>query len=226
MIRTFTWAARLPWVYRQTLGILLILAVAFTLAMGCYALYAVVTGAFPAEHRPVPMYEVLSFVLAIAAIGIAAFGVGAYKLLAASIHAKVKAETDKSLWLAVVIQTVDSGFLYWNLYEMSAGQPLPVRRRFLAQAIHETHKAHDYIRANLSVKDLPVLRQSIMVRNNWAYFIYEKDRELDKASPDEKAIALACVEYLEQYKTDFPEMTPNIIDTIEKVAGHFRPATS
>ena len=194
--------------------------------MGCYALYGLTLSEIPSDQREAPFKDVLLTVLAIAAIGIAAFGVGAYKLLSASIESKVKAETDKSLWLAVVVQTVDSGFLYWSLYEMSAGKPLPVRRHFLAWAIYETRRAHDYIRAHLSVKDHLVLKQFIMVRNNWAYFIYEKDRELDKASPDERAIVLACLKDLEQYKTDFPDMTPNIIDTIEKVAGHFRPTTS
>ena len=226
VVKFHKWKSGLGWVWKQLIQVVVPIAIAFGIAMGCYALYSLVMGEFPADQHETPFTDVLLTVLAIAGIGIAAFGAGAYKLLSASIESKVRAETDKSLWLSIVVQTVDSGFLYWSLYQLSVGKPLPVRRHFLAWAIYETRKAQGYIRAHLSLNDPSVLRQSIMVRNNWAYFIYEKDRELDKASPDERAIALDCVEYLERYKTDFPELTPNIIDTIEKVAGHFRPATS
>ena len=225
-VKFHKWKSGLGWAWKQLIQVVAPLAIAFGIAMGCYALYSLVMGAFPADQREAPFTDVLLTVLAIAGIGIAAFGAGAYKLLSVSIEAKVKTDTDKSRWLSIVVQAVDSGFLYWDLYKMSAGKPLPVRRHFLAQAIYQTSLAHGYVRAHLSLNDHSVLEQSIIIKNNWAYFIYEKDRELSKVGPDERAIALDCVEYLERYKTDFPEITLDIIDTIEKVAGHFRPATS
>ena len=226
MNRPFTWAARLPWVYRQTLGILLILAVAFTLAMGCYALYAVVTGAFPAEHRPIPMYEVLSFVLAIAAIGIAAFGWGVYRILSASIEATVQKGTERSLWLARVKQTVDTGWLYWHLYQMSNGKPIPTRRFYLLQAIQETKQAFEWIHNHLDENERPVENMLVVVRNNWAYYIYEHDLAISKVGPADKAVALECVAYLEQRVSIFPDLSDEISDTIIKVAARFRTTTS
>ena len=70
--------------------------------MSCYLLYGLVKGEVPAGQGEVPFKDVLLTVLAIAGIGIAAFGVGAYALLSKKIEANVQSKTDRGLWLARV----------------------------------------------------------------------------------------------------------------------------
>ena len=216
----------LSWAWKLLIQVVAPLAIAFGIAMGCYALYGLVMDEFPADQREVPFNDVLITVLAIAGIGIAAFGAGAYRLLSASIEAKVRAETDKSLWLSRVKQAVDSGWLYWHLYQMSNGKPLPTRRFYLLQAMRENRYAIEWIHSHLDENERPVEILLVLARNNWAYYIYELDLAIEKASQADKAIALECVAYLEQRMSKFPDLADEISDTIVKVAGRFRSATS
>ena len=217
--------SKIGWFWRQAIGLMLLLGVAFIIAMACYAAYAGVTGAFPVEQREPPFYEILSLVLALAAIGITAFGVGAYRLLSATIERKVNERAEVNLKLANSIQRIDTGWLYWHLYQLSDRKRLDDRRIYLEQAITETIHAFKLLSGLPSSALAANEKLLIMSRNNWAYFIYEKDLLVGVSDAD-KRIALECLEYIESRISQAPEFSEELTDTIEKVAGRFRPATS
>lgn len=225
-VKFHKWKSGLSWAWKLLIQVVAPLAIAFGIAMGCYALYNLVMGEFPADQREVPFTDVLLTVLAIAGIGIAAFGWGIYRILSAEIGATVHKNTEKSLWQARVQQTVDLGWLYWHLYQMSNGKPLPVRRFYLIQAIEETKGAFEWLYDHLDENERSVEMMLVVARNNWAYYIYEMDLAIEKVSQADKAIALECITYLEQRMSKFPDLSDNISDTITKVASRFRPATS
>ena len=218
--------SKVGWFWRQAIGLTLLLGVAFIIAMACYAAYAGVTGAFPVEQREPPFYEILSLVLALAAIGITAFGVGAYRLLSAAIERKVNERVEIARVKALVVQAIDDGWLYWNLYLLSEGKPQPARSQLLESAIIETQKGYDFIHQHLDTKEHEVRKFLAIIKNNWAFYIYEKARLSFKISRSEKALALGFIDDLEKEIALFPDLTTDFIDTIEKVAGRFRPATS
>lgn len=226
VVKFHKWKSGLGWVWKQLIQVVVPIAIAFGIAIGCYALYSLVMGAFPADQRGAPFTDVLLTVLAIAGIGIAAFGWGIYRILSAEIGATVHKNTEKSLWLSRVQQTVDSGYLYWHLYQMSNGKPLPVRRFYLLQAIRENKYAIEWIHNHMDESERPVERMLVSARNNWAYYIYELDLSIEKVGQADKAIALECVAYLEGRMSKFPDLADEISDTIMKVAGRFRPTTS
>ena len=217
---------RLSWAWRQLFAVILPLALAFALAMGCYKLFGLLFEGFAAEPSQAVLYEVLTIVLAIAAIGIAAIGIGAYRLLAASIEAAIKSRSDREFWLTRVKQTVDTGWLYWHLYQLAEEKPLPSRKFFLQQAINETRWALEWIHSHLDSNDRDVEMMLVIARNNWAYYIYEFDRAIEQVSQADKTIAMECVAYLRQRISRFPSLAEDIHSTIQKVAGHFSSATS
>lgn len=220
------WTPRLSWAWRQLFAVVLPLALAFGLAMGCYKLFGLLFEGFAAEPSQAVLYEVLTIVLAIAAIGIAAFGVGAYRLLSATIERKVNEGAEIARVKALVVQAIDNGWLYWNLYLVSEGKPKTARTPHLESAIFETRKAHDLILQHLDISKHEVKHLLAIAKNNWAFYIYEKDFTLPGVSQAEKALALGFIDDLEQQRFLFPELTAEFIRTIEKVAGRFRPATS
>lgn len=217
---------RLSWAWRQLLAVILPLALAFGLAMGCYKLFGLLFEGFAAEPSQAVLYEVLTIVLAIAAIGIAAFGVGAYRLLAASIEAAVKSRADRDLWLTRVKQTIDTGWLYWHLYQLAEEKPLPRRKFYLQQAISETRWALEWMHRHLDSQERDVEMMLVIARNNWAYYICEFDRAIERVSPADKTIAMECVAYLRQRISRFPDLAEDLANTIQEVASHFNPATS
>ena len=212
--------------WRALIGIILPVAIIFGISMGCYWLFALTFGEIPVDGRKVPFKDVLITVLTIAGIGIAVFGAGAYQLLSSRIEAKIQARADRNLWLARVKQTVDMGWLYWQLYLFSEGKPQPTRRFFLIQAIDETKGAVVWLHSNLDESERDVEQILFVARNNWAYYIYELDSSIEKVDVANKLIAIECIAYLEQRMSRFPELANQAANTIEKVAAHFRATTS
>ena len=169
---------------------------------------------------------VLLTVLTIAAIGIATFGTGAYRILSGRIEANLRSRADRNLWLARVKQTVDVGWLYWQLYLLSEDKPLCIRRSFLVQAIEETKGAIVWLHAHLDENEREVEQMLFVARNNWAYYIYQLDSSVENVDQANRLIALECISFLEQRISRFPELSVSATDTIKKVADHFRATTS
>lgn len=231
LVRFFVRTLGLSWAWRLLFGIVFPLALAAVAIAGCYALYGWVVSEIPTGQREVPFKDVLTTVLAIAALGITAFGAGAYLLLSAKIEANVRTNTDKNLWLSRSQESVDIGFVYWNFYQMCAGAPMPTRSHYLQLAILDTKQAYRWLQDHMDVKERQAERMLTIAQNNWAFYIYEQDLyeqdlALTKVGQADKETALKCVEYLEQRTTKFPELTEELVDTIQEVAGRFRPATS
>ena len=202
------------------------LAIAFGIAMGCYMLYGVMRSEVPEIQREVPFKDVLLTVLTIAAIGIATFGTGAYRILSGRIEANLRSRADRNLWLARVKQTVGVGWLYWQLYLLSEDKPLCIRRSFLVQAIEETKGAIVWLHAHLDENEREVEQMLFVARNNWAYYIYQLDSSVENVDQANRLIALECISFLEQRISRFPELSVGATDTIKKVADHFRATTS
>ena len=214
------------WLWRVLLKIFLPLAVAFGIAMGCYVLYGLVMSEMPSGERTVPFKDVLITVLTIASIGIALAGAGAYSFLSNRIETKVQTKTDRSLWLARGQEVVNTGWLYWQLYLLSGGKPLPTRRSLLGQAISETRQALIWVRSHLDENEIEIELLSVKARNNLAYYIFEFDSSIEIVDRASKLTALECIEYIEQRLFLFPDLTEEFNHTIEKVAARFRSTTS
>ena len=200
-------------------------AIAFAIAMGCFGLYSLVMDEVPSDEREVPFKDVLLTVLAIAAIGIAAFGAGTYKLLSIAIESNVRVRTDRNLWLSRVQQAVNTGWLYWHLSQMAKGRPLPERRFYLRQSIIETDNAITWIHSHLDESERDVEKMLLVALNNWAFYIYELDLLGERQDYAMKSIALDYIASLEQKMSQFPEIANDLTDTIRKVAARFRTAT-
>ena len=167
----------------------------------CYGMFLVVQfgdGRNSLDEREVPFEDVLLTVLAIAGIGIAAFGVGVYSLLSNKIETNVQSRTDRTIWLAWVKEAIDIGWLHWQLYILSKGKPLPVRRSFLVYAINETKEAVIRVHSQLNENERDVEKLLLLARNNWAYYIYELDSSVEKVDQSNRLIALECIEYLKK----------------------------
>ncbi len=89
--------------------VVLPLALAFGTAMGCYVLYGLAMGEVPASQKEIPFKDVLLTVLAIAGIGFAVFGAGAYALLSNKIETNLQSKMDRGLWLARAQEVIDVG---------------------------------------------------------------------------------------------------------------------
>lgn len=201
------------------------LAIAFAIAMGCFWLYSLVMGEAPSDGGEIPFKDVLLTVLAIAAIGIAVFGAGAYKLLSIAIESNVRERTDRNLWLGRVQQSVNTGWLYWHLSQIAKGRPLPERRFYLRQSIIETDIAITWIHSRLDESERDVEKMLLVALNNWAFYIYELDLLGERQDYAMKSIALDYIAFLEQRMSKFPEIANDLTDTIKKVAARFRTTT-
>lgn len=219
------WTPRLSWAWRQLFAVILPLALAFGLAMGCYKLFGLLFEGFAAEPSQAVLYEVLTIVLAIAAIGIAALGLLAYRLIVSNVQLQVSKSTDTSLKLSRCAHKIDTGLVHWHLYQLSDGKPLPARRVCIEQAIKETRQAFEILSEAIDAEGKDKERLFMTIKNNWAYFIYEKAL-LCGIEPFESRTALECLEYLECRVSLIPELSEEFMDTIEKVAGLLRPTTS
>jgi len=217
--------ADLAWWWRQLFIGVVFLAVAFGLAMGSFLLYTKVLADAPTATGGVPFKDVLLTVLGIAAIFIGAFGLGAYRLLSYRIERSIVRRTDRSLWLADTRFSVNAGMLYYGIYRISEDSPQEVRRYYLGQAIEDTKRAYQVLQTRLDLTEWEVERLLTIINNNWAYFVLEMESAFRPVSPSEAETARACLDYLEERKTKFIDLTEEIVDTIKKVASRFRPAT-
>ena len=224
---------KLEVVWRTLIGITILSALVFALGIGCYWLFTIVVIDIPPAQGQVLFKDlfkdVLQTVLAIAAIGIAAFGAafgfGIYKLLSRQIEEKVVQTNEKNLNITFARLKIDTGLLYWNLYRLSQGQQKLGRLGFLEKAIEETKEAYERAITTLDDRELRVERIMMSVKNNWAFYIYEQDSNFGPVASADKEIALECLRYINARKTKFSDITVQTLDTIEKVAGQFEPAT-
>ena len=167
--------------------------------------------------------DVLQTVLVVAGLVIAVAGVGIYRFLSQQVEARVARGTGQELRIAEAIHKIDLGLVYWNFYQRSTYLAKPDRLSYLDEAISVTQVAYEHEIAGLNEKDREVGRLMLQLRNNWAYYIYEKDVAVGPGGvgEDERKRALSFVDYVAKHLERYPDMASEMNDTVDKVRSRF-----
>ena len=211
----------LGWVWWSVLNIALPSSIVFGLGAGSYLLFTRVLLDNPPATSNDSYKDVLQTVLAIAAIAVAAFGLGAYRLLSQQIEEKVARNAERRLIIANAIHKIDLGLLFWHFSKRSTDNA--DRLAYLEEAIAITRDAYDNEVAGVSDEDREMGKLVIQIRNNWAYYIYERDIATSPqgVGQEERKRALAFADYLDARKAAYSDMTGDLLDTVDKVRGRF-----
>lgn len=164
--------------------------------------------------------DVLQFVLAIAAIGLAAFGYGAYKILSSQIEDKVIDNAETRYQKSLAYQRVSFAYLYWLLYENSKDQP-KTAEMFLNKAIEHTRRAYEEQVVHLNSNAPEVERLICQIRNNLAYYVSERHINIGPVESSTQAESLSFVKWLESRIEYYPSETHIFRHTIDTVRERF-----
>jgi hypothetical protein len=162
--------------------------------------------------------DILIIVLTGTGLFITLFGLGAYKVLGAQIESRVSKEAEKSLRISNSLHRLEIGMAYWELYN-NVTEPAK-RLYFINLALDQTRWAFTEI-LRLDEPDEVVEERIVKIRNNWAYFLFEKDRNNQPIGRQQEELALYFADYIEERKHKFPDITSDIDDTIQHVRGRF-----
>ena len=163
--------------------------------------------------------DVLQTVLAIAALAIAAFGYGTYKILSSQIEDKVIANTESRYQKSLAYQRVSLAYAYWLLYENSDHQE--TAEVYLNKAIEHTRRAYDEQVVRLNANTPEVERLICQIRNNLAYYVSEKHMKFGPVDSATQAESLSFVKWLESRVEDYPSDTAIYLHTIETVRERY-----
>ena len=164
--------------------------------------------------------DVLQTVLAVAAIGITAFGVGAYRLLSSQIGNKVQKGIEARYQKSLAYHRAALGYMNWILYK-NAEQRSDIAKTYLDEAIRHTRVAYDENAVNLDARETEYEHLICQVRNNLAFFISEKHKEFGPLDVPEKAECLSFVNWLEARIDNHPTDAHEYRDTIDTVRQCF-----
>ncbi len=220
-------------VVRFLYGYLIPFAAAFLLlAVGMYfvlesipTLFDIVRGTASVQQPDVVTYQqefkdVLQTVLAIAALAIAAFGYGTYKILSSQIEERVRRNMDSQYRLTMAYHRTSFAFVFWRLYE-DAEKQSTTAKVYLDVAIDHTRRAfYDHV-VDLNHDDPKVEQLICEIRNNLAYYISEKQRWFGPIAPEERAECLGFVDWLEGRVNGYPQRAHDYRDTIDTVRRRF-----
>ena len=165
--------------------------------------------------------DVLQTVLAIAALSIAAFGYGTYKILSAQIEDRVRKRTDARYQMSQAHQRTALGYMNWMLYENSK-QDSKIAKGYLDEAIRHTRIAFKDHVVELDEKDHKVERLICDIRNNLAYYASEKHSEFGGLSQSEQGQFLSFIDWIEERINNHPENASDYRDTINTVRKRFK----
>jgi len=160
--------------------------------------------------------DVFQTVLALAALSIAAFGFGTYKILSAQIEEKVRRNTDMQYRLTIAYHKASLAFVYWRLYA-NAEPRSPTSKIYLDVAIDQTRRAYEEHVANADQDDPSVEHLVCEIRNNLAFYISERHTNFGSVNPEEQAECLSLVDWLEGRIQKFPQRAYDYRDTIDTV---------
>lgn len=164
--------------------------------------------------------DVLQTVLAIAALAIAAFGYGTYKILSSQIEERVRRNTDIQYRLTMAYHRTSFAFVFWRLYE-DAEKQSTTANVYLDVAIDHTRRALDDHVVDMNQDDPEVEQLICEIRNNLAYYISEKHRYFGHIAPEERAECLGFVDWLEGRVNRYPQRALDYRDTIDTVRRRF-----
>ncbi|MCY3542872.1 MAG: hypothetical protein OXH22_02345 [Chloroflexi bacterium] len=166
--------------------------------------------------------DVLQTVLAVAALSIAAFGYGTYKILSSQIEAKVRERIETRYEMSLAHQRTSLGFMNWMLYENSP-KGSDMAKGYLDEAIRHTRIAFEEHAVELDEKEHRAERLICDIRNNWAYYVSEKHYMSERydvfisVSPREQEQFLSFVEWIEERIKNHPDNASDYRDTIDAV---------
>ena len=171
--------------------------------------------------------DVLQTVLAIAALAIAAFGYGTYKILSTQIEEKVRKNTEGRYHMSLAHQRTELGYMNWMLFKNSK-EGSEIAKGYIDGAIRHTRIAFEEHAVELDDKEHEAERLICDIRNNWAYYVSEKHYMSERydgfvgISLREQDQFLSFVDWIEERINDHPENATEYRDTIDTVRKRFK----
>lgn len=146
------------------------------------------------SFKPYDVFKDVFFAnLAIGSLFIALLGVLVYKFVEKRLYEETKLSTDKitsSIYANLYNQI---SFLHWVNYEKERNT------KYLDKAILFVSAGFFRYEKYFDEKDLKSLELVCAIKNNWGYYLAEKQREQDRE------IALNCAEFLKKHSHKFPQ---------------------
>ena len=214
-------------------GYVLPFAVAFLLlAVGMYfvlesipTLFDIVRGAPSVQQPEIAVdqqvfKDVLQTVLAVAALAIAAFGYGTYKILSSQIEAKVRKDTERRYQLTTAYHRVSLAYVYWLLYQ-TANERAETARVYLDTAINHTRRTYDDHVSGSNRSDAEFETLACQIVNNLAYYVSEQHYKFGNVDLRKQAECLSFVDWLEERINNHPAYALDYLDTVETVRKRF-----
>ena len=157
--------------------------------------------------------DILQTVLAIASIVIAAIAVGIYKILSRQLEIEVTKKVEIRYREAISQLRRGIGFSFWKNFKHynQIGHPA-IADEYIALAIDAAKYAGEGLKEGDSDTE-PLLCD---IRNDWAWYIYEKNARTPVNNAD-RALALNFVDYLEKRLGNYPTKATLFQDTIDTV---------
>ena len=171
--------------------------------------------------------DVLQTVLAVAAIGIAAFGVGTYKLLSSQIEEKVGKGIEARYHMSLAHQRTELGYMNWMLFKNSQ-EGSEIAKGYINGAIRHTRIAFEEHAVELDEKEHQAERLICDIRNNWAYYASEKHHMSEMydvfkgVNLHEQDQFLSFADWIEERIANHPENASDYRDTIDTVRKRFK----
>lgn len=160
--------------------------------------------------------DVLQTVLAVAALSIAAFGYGTYRILSSQIVSNVGRDTERRYQMTMAYTKLSFGYIYWLLYSDSDKV-----KHYLDTAIYETRRAFDEHIKGVYEDDPRFESLTCQIRNNLAYYISEKHFVFNSVNSVERGECLSYVAWLEPRIERYPMYAYQYRDTIDNVRKRF-----
>ena len=160
--------------------------------------------------------DVLQTVLALAAVAIAAFGYGTYRILSSQIEERVQKGIEARYQKSLAYHRAALGYMNWILYK-NAEHRSGIAKTYLDESIRHTRVAYDENAVNLDARETEYEHLICQIRNNLAFFMSEKHKEFGPLSELEKAECLSFVNWLEARIDNHPTDAHEYRDTIDTV---------
>jgi len=216
--RKLAW--KIPWIARGIFYFLLSIGA----LVGLTALSIWIFRWAPEAYRVIDKYELLrdtlTIVLALLALGIAAFGTGAYLMLRQQVKRDAAERSRAEAERALAASINNQGFyLFWRQYKRlkDAGNP---ERFFLDLAIEVTKEAWFGYGIYLDDKERDVEEIICIIKNNLAYYVAEKKATWQPVSDEDRKLAQEFANYIETRITKHPAHAEQWVETIDFVNRH------
>lgn len=165
----------------------------------------------PIPQGTVPLREWLPIMVALLALGVAAFGGGTYYILSHSVQRQV----ENRINVARLAISCNEGYSYWLQYKNKVGV------FFLDLALDATKDAWALHGFKLDEKERDSEELICTIRNNWGYYIAEKKRLWGTVTVGEETLAKKFAAYIETRIGKFPDHADEWAKTIRFVREQF-----